>query len=186
MQFGYAKGLQVRIPSGNPDKRDLIDTRRINGPIQLDLYRRRKSDSLQPLILPSIRVVGFDSERVDTYVNAKKVGEEIVPQNQTMVVGAYPRGQSIRHVQYRKPYDTQSTPGIKMSSNSTPILHQQAGFALPIDGKIEALTEDQHENLSFQEIPTYPTARDIGYRSLASAYDNKTLSGINGPEMTDQ
>lgn len=181
LQFGYAKGLQVRLPSGKLDKRELIDSRCINGPIQLDLYRRKRRDSLQPLILPSIRVTGMDSERVDSYVKAKKCGDEMVPRNYT-AIGTYPNNHSMKNITYRKPSDTQSTPAaIKMSTYSTPVVAPHAGFMVSVASRVKVVPEEHSELENTTTEKFHNAIEGIGYRSLASANDNLNLTGLNGP-----
>ena len=72
-QLGYSKGLLIKEPFDVDKKKALINDRKINGPIQLGLYNTPKNDVLQPLILPSIKYVGVDIDKVDTYVRSSKI-----------------------------------------------------------------------------------------------------------------
>ena len=71
--MGYSKGLLIKEPYNMDRKRALINDRKINGPIQLSLYSSPKNDQLQPLVLPSIKYVGFDIDKIDTYVQSRKM-----------------------------------------------------------------------------------------------------------------
>ena len=72
-QVGYSKGLLIKEPYNVDRKKALINDRKINGPIQLSLYNSTKNDQLQPLILPSIKYVGFDIDKIDSYVKSRKI-----------------------------------------------------------------------------------------------------------------
>ena len=72
-QVGYSKGLLIKEPYDVDKKKALINDRKINGPIQLGLYNTPKNDLLQPLILPSIKYVGVDIDKIDSYVKSSKI-----------------------------------------------------------------------------------------------------------------
>ena len=71
LQICYRKGV---VPSAMYQQPNLSKTRKINGPIQLEHYQPR-ADQLAPLILPSVKYVGYasDQNNVESYVSTKKI-----------------------------------------------------------------------------------------------------------------
>ena len=91
-QVGYSKGLQIKEPFDVDKRKALIAERKINGPIQLDLYSSPKNDRLQPLIVPSIKYVGVDLDKVDSYMNTKKMRMMHGPERSMMPLKAITNG----------------------------------------------------------------------------------------------
>lgn len=69
LQFCYRKGVR---PSAMYNQSNLAKSRKINGPIQLDHYQPR-DDQLAPLILPSVKYVGYTRDNVESYVTSSKI-----------------------------------------------------------------------------------------------------------------
>ena len=69
LQISFTRGIRPESKARN----SLAKTRRINGPIQLRHYLQPKQDQLAPLVLPSIKFIGYKKDNVGNYINSRKI-----------------------------------------------------------------------------------------------------------------